>query len=143
MQRGDPLPSLTKPMTQEILRKYAHASGDFNPLHLDPAYGATTQFGSTIAHGMLLMGYLSEVMTLAFGYDWASTGHLRARFRHPARPGDTVTVGGKVTEVAAETEGSRVRCTVECRIQDGTVVASGDASLVVPSKQGERGGRKQ
>ncbi|MBI4328443.1 MAG: MaoC family dehydratase N-terminal domain-containing protein [Chloroflexi bacterium] len=136
MQRGDPLPSLTKPIGQETLRKYAHASGDFNPLHLDPAYAATTQFGGTIAHGMLLMGYLSEVMTLAFGYDWAATGRLRARFRHPARPGDAVTIGGKVTEVVTETEGARVRCTVECRIQDGTVVASGDASLVIPSKQG-------
>ena len=78
-------------ITQERIHNYADASGDHNPIHVDPEFARGTPFGGTIAHGMLVLSFISEMMTAAFGQAWLSSGTLEVRFRAPARPGDTVT----------------------------------------------------
>lgn len=138
IQAGDLLPTLEKQISQEVIDRYAGASGDFNPLHVDPERGKTTPFGSTVAHGMLLLGYISELLTLSFGSHWASTGSLDLRFRRPARPGDTAIVSGRVTGVEEREGGARVRLAVNCRLGDGTTAALGTASLLLPSDQSAR-----
>jgi 3-hydroxybutyryl-CoA dehydratase len=122
---GDELPAATKVLSQDKINRYADASGDRNPLHIDPGFAATTQFGGTIAHGMLVLAYISELMATAFGGEWFTSGHLKVRFRGAARPGDAVTASGRVSRV----EGSRTSCEVECRNQNGEVLISGEASL--------------
>lgn len=124
---GDELPVLTKTLTQEKINRYAEASGDHNPLHTDPAFAATTQFGGTIAHGMLVLAYISEMMTAAFGHAWGSSGTLKVRFRGAARPGDTVVASGRVVR----TEAQRVVCEVESRNGRGEALISGEASVRV------------
>jgi len=122
---GQSLPELSRKVTQDTINRYAEASGDHNPLHVDPAYAATTQFGGPIAHGMLVLAYLSETLTGAFGERWLKSGRLKARFRGAARPGDTVTISGKVTKV----EGGRVTCDVTARNQEGEVLVTADAQV--------------
>jgi hypothetical protein len=56
---GDALPALTKTVTQGQVSAYADAARDWNPIHLDAAFAATTQFGTRIAHGMLGLGFMS------------------------------------------------------------------------------------
>ena len=82
---------VTRTLTQQMLNAYADASGDYNPIHIDEAFAKTTAMGGTIAHGMLVLSFISEMMTGAFRTAWLSTGTLEVRFRAPARPGDTVT----------------------------------------------------
>ena len=113
-------------ITQEKITRYADASGDHNPLHIDPDFAATTQFGGTIAHGMLMIGYISSMMTAAFGRRWLESGRLKVRFRAPARPGDTITASGTVTRV----EGQSVVCEVECTNQTGEALVLGHAEVV-------------
>lgn len=120
---GSDLGPLVKSITQEKIDRYARASGDLNPLHIDPGYAASTMFEGTIAHGMLLLAYVSEMMTAAFGDAWASGGRLKVRFRDAARPGDTVTVSGSVVRADA----GRTVCQVECHNQDGAVLVNGEA----------------
>ena len=127
LRPGDGLPAVTKTLTQEKIHRYAEASGDHNPLHVDASYAATTQFGATIAHGMLVLAYISEMMTASFGASWAGSGALKVRFRGAARPGDTVTAAGRVVKI----EGEKVVCEVECRNQNGEVLISGEASVRV------------
>jgi len=122
---GDELPGVTKILTQEKIDRYANASGDHNPLHIDPAFAATTQFGGTIAHGMLVLAYISEMMTAAFGPSWAESGSLKVRFRGAARPGDTVTAAARVVRI----EGQIAMCEIECRSSRGDVLISGQASV--------------
>jgi len=122
---GDRLPAVVRTVTPAAINNYAEASGDHNPLHIDPAFAATTMFGGTIAHGMLVLAYLSEMLTAAFGERWAAHGRLKARFRAPARPGDTVTASGHVTRV----EGGTVRCEATCMNQDGEVLVSADVEV--------------
>lgn len=122
---GTELPSITKEITQDKINRYADASGDHNPLHIDPEYAATTQFGGTIAHGMLMLAYISEMMTASFGEQWLESGRLKVRFRAPAKPGDAVTARGAVTSVDAQ----HVACEVECTSQSGEVLVSGQAEV--------------
>src|SRR3990172_12476823 len=122
---GDDLPPLSKTITQEKIARYADASGDHNPLHTDPEFAATTQFGGTVAHGMLVLAYLSEMLTVAFGERWIAGGWMKARFRAPARPGDTVTASGRVTRG----DDGTVRCDAECRNQAGEVLISADVEV--------------
>ena len=92
MREGDDLPTIERLVTQGQIERYAEASGDFNPIHVDKDYAAKSQFGSTIAHGMMIAASISEMMTLAFKEDWLNRGRLKIRFRAPVFPGDTVTM---------------------------------------------------
>lgn len=125
LEVGSELPAIVKEVTQPKIDRYADASGDRNPLHVDPEFAATTQFEGTIAHGMLILAYLSEMLTAAFGQRWLDTGSLKIRFRAPARPGDTITASGVVTRV----EGESVSCDIKCKNQAGEVLISGQAEV--------------
>ena len=122
---GAELPSLAKTLSQEKIDRYARASGDFNLIHVDPAFAAQTPFGGTIAHGMLLLAYLSEMLTAAFGQAWLSGGRLKVRFKGAARPGDVVTVRGRVERV----KGERGVCSVGCLNQQDGVLIAGEAEV--------------
>lgn len=124
-EAGTTLPVITKTITQEKINAYADAGGDHNPLHLDEAFAAETQFGGTIAHGLLVLAYISEMLTEAFGEAWLASGKLKIRFRAPARPGDTVTTSGSVISA----EGGRIVCEIGCRNADGEVLIDGTAEL--------------
>ena len=81
---------VSKEISQERLNAYARASGDDNSLHLDPEFAAGTQFGGIIAHGMLTLAFVSEMMAAAHGRDWLESGGLRVRFKGAAYLGDRV-----------------------------------------------------
>ena len=122
---GDELPVITKELTQEQINRYADASGDRNPLHLDQEFAKGTQFGGTIAHGMLVLAFVSEMLTAAFGRDWLESGRLKIRFRAPARPGDVLTSSGRVTKV----DGARIVCEIACRNGSSETVLDGTAEV--------------
>ena len=114
---GASLPELKRRVTQERINLYASASGDYNPIHIDPEFAARTPLGGTVAHGMLILAYLSEFMTGSFGQDWLSSGSLSARFKGAAYPGDEITVSGSITGMERENGSIMVDCDVLCRNQ--------------------------
>ncbi len=95
-KEGASLPTLKKNISQDNINLYAKASGDFNPIHIDADYARKTPLGGTVAHGMLILACVSQMMTNAFGRNWLSSGRLNVRFRAPARPGDVITVSGTI-----------------------------------------------
>jgi len=132
------VPPLSRQVTQEGIRRYAEASGDYNPIHIDEEYARTTPFGGTIAHGMLVLAYLSEMMAAVFGLDWLAGGRLKVRFRAPARPGDTLTARAEPRRArlpdgqARQVDGERVfEYSIECSNQRGEALISGTAEVVV------------
>ena len=129
--QGARLPSLERTITQEQIGRYAHAAGDFNPIHLDHEFAESTDFGGTIAHGMMVIAFISEMMTRAYGAQWPATGTLKLRLRAPTYPDDTLTAYGEVKRVAQQDGETLVTCAVGVRRPDGTVAISGDASVVV------------
>lgn len=127
LKEGDELSPVRKNITQEKVNQYAEASGDFNPLHIDPEFAKTTFYGGTIAHGLLSLAYISEMMTKAFAKGWLTGGKLTVTFLAPVRPGDTIVARG-VVKKKREEDGQRiVVCDVYCENQKGEKVISGEA----------------
>jgi 3-hydroxybutyryl-CoA dehydratase len=110
---------------QAQIDSYAAASGDHNPIHVDPAFAAATPFGGTIAHGMLVLALMGEVMHEAHGAGWIAGGRMKVRFKAPTRPGDTVTASATLVK---ETDGAR-EYAVQCVSQSGEVLIEGRASV--------------
>ncbi len=130
-KEGAALDPVEKSITQQRVNDYADASGDFNPIHLDPEFAAGTRFGRTIAHGMLVAASISEMMTSNFGLDWHASGSMKLRFKAPVFPGDTATAYGEVKAVSDAESGREVVCTVGVRRQSGEEAIGGEARLTV------------
>ncbi len=89
---------LSRIVTQDQINAYAHASGDHNPIHVDPDFARSVGLPGTIAHGLLDMAILTEaVARWAGGYDQVAA--VACRFSKPLLPGETVTCTGRVSAV--------------------------------------------
>lgn len=120
----------TRPVTQEQINAYAAASGDHNPLHVDPAFAAQTPLGGTVAHGMLVLAWLSALLTETYGRAWLEHGAVRLRFRSPARPGDTLVVSATVRAIEAGGAGAQTALNVQVVNQHQAAVLDGQASVL-------------
>ncbi len=133
---GDRMPPLTKdPVSELQLVRYANASGDFNPLHLDPSIGEAAGFGGVIAHGMLIMGFMGEAIT-----NWIPNRFLskfKARFIGITRPNDTITITGRVIE-KKEPE-NKILCSVAAKDQNGELKIKGTFEALLPSRNQGKG----
>ena len=130
---GEKLPTIEKLVTQERIERYAAAAGDFNPIHIDPVFAASSQFGCTIAHGMMIAATLSESLSQAFKRSWPDGGRLKIRFKSPVFPGDTVATFGEVKKNHTRDGIREVICSVGVRKQTGEVVITGEATILVTS----------
>ena len=135
LREGENLPAIERTITQDRINQYAEASKDFNPIHIDAEYAKKTALGGTVAHGMLVLAYISQMMTDAFGRYWLTGGSLNVRFKAPARPGDTITVSGKVCRVEKSADQKLVNCEVLCQNQNGEIVITGEAKVKVKNNE--------
>ncbi len=131
LREGLALPEITKLVTQDNINLYAEASQDFNPVHINEEFAKKTALGGTVAHGMLILSYVSQMMTAAFGQSWLVGGKLDVRFREPARPGDSIMVSGKISKLEKGSGQTVVTCSVLCTNQKGEQVITGEAVLKV------------
>lgn len=123
----------SRTVTMEDVRLFAAASGDHNPLHLDPVYAAGTRFGGCIAHGMFSGGLISAVLAMQMpGPGTIYLGQSLA-FRLPVKIGDTLTV--QVT--VADKEPRRRQVTLDCLVlnQHGKKVVTGTAEVIAPAER--------
>ena len=133
---GDDLPATRRAISREGINAYRNASGDHNRIHYDDDFAAGTRFGGVIAHGMLTLALVSEMMAKAYGADWLTSGSLRVRFRGAAYPGDTLEANGVVAKTEPGETGETVTCNVEVRNADnGDRIITGTASLLVGTEQ--------
>ncbi len=89
-------------VTDEMVKLFAEATGDKNPVHLDDEYAKNTIFGGRIAHGILSLGIVSSVLGMEF--PGAGTIYLmqNAKFKRPVYIGEEVTVKLIVKEIDKE-----------------------------------------
>ncbi|HOD62917.1 MAG TPA: MaoC/PaaZ C-terminal domain-containing protein [Smithellaceae bacterium] len=77
---------------------YAGASGDFNPIHIDPEFGKMVGLGGAILQGLCTLAFASKTVT-----DWAGDPgkmkKLKCRFSAPVLMEDTISIQGTVTDV--------------------------------------------
>jgi 3-hydroxybutyryl-CoA dehydratase len=123
--------TLSKTISDEEIETFARISGDVNPVHLDEEYAKRTPFGGRIAHGMLVAGLISAVLGTKLPGPGSVYMNQQLRFLAPVRPGDRVTARAQVTDWDG-TKG-RVTLLTEVTNQEGKVVISGEARLVMSS----------
>jgi 3-hydroxybutyryl-CoA dehydratase len=120
--------SFSKTVGEYDVYAFAGISGDFAPNHVDRAYMQKSGYKDLIAHGALLVGYMSTASTQMAMHSRAdasvtgvSLGYDRMRFLAPVYFGDTITVDYRI--VAIDT--AKLRATADIRItnQDGVLVA--------------------
>ncbi len=128
---GDAIPELVKPPIDRVqLALFAGASGDHNPIHLDDEAARAGGLPGTIAHGMLNMAFLAQLVT-----DWIPQAQIRelgARFVAMAFPGDTITCKGTVVEKSEETGERLVEIEITLENQEGTKILAGRAAVALP-----------
>ncbi len=113
--------SFTKTVSEADIYLYAGVSGDFSPNHLDEEFMKGGRYGHRIAHGTLMMAFMSAASSrLTFGRT-ASVGYDRVRFTAPVFIGDTITTEYRVREY--DRQKKRVYADLTCRNQRGEVVA--------------------
>ena len=121
--------TLTKTFNDAEVRAFAEISSDTNPVHLDEAYAASTQFGTRIVHGMLTASLFSALL----GNQLPGPGTVylgqSLRFRRPVKLGDTVEA--MVTVKSIDAAKNRVEFECVCRV-DGKPVLQGDATVMAP-----------
>jgi acyl dehydratase len=134
-REGDPLPALTKTVTQAQIDAYADVSNDHNPIHVNPDVARSVGLDGTIAHGMLSMAFAGQALT-----NWLTAAprrgrlrRLRVRFQAMVRPGDTLTCRG-VLRPAEQNKPCQADVWIEN--QRGERVLTGDADIVGESAGG-------
>jgi 3-hydroxybutyryl-CoA dehydratase len=119
----------SKTVSESDVYLFAGITGDLAPNHVDEEFMRRTSYGRRIAHGALLIGYMSTASTMMVqrcgglegGETPVSLGYDRIRFTAPVFFGDTVTV--TYTIAAIEPERRRSRSRVEAVNQRGETVA--------------------
>lgn len=84
---------------------FAGITGDFSPNHVDDEYMKGTPYGQRIAHGALMIGYMSTASTKlveSIPHPCVSYGYERVRFIRPVFIGDTINVEYRVAEKVPE-----------------------------------------
>ena len=120
----------SKTVTEDDIELFAKATGDFNPVHLDQAYAEKTFFKGRIAHGLLSVGLLSNILGNILPGHGTIYLSQEVKFLAPVRIGDTITARVEVLELLPEK--NRVKFRTTCINQEGKIVADGTAWAMPP-----------
>lgn len=120
----DVLPEALEPValatSPEMARAYAALTGDFNPIHIDADFAATTPFGRPIAHGTMAMNLVLLAVARTFG-PARTPGALAVRFVKPVPVGATVHAAGRLSDAASGTYEVFVETDAGVRAIEGTL----------------------
>ena len=94
---GDPVSPLTKPpVTRVQIARYAGASDDYSPLHIDDDFAKSAGYGGVFAHGAISLGFAIEGIA-----KWMDNGRIvktDSTFQKLVWPGDILTAKGVVVD---------------------------------------------
>jgi acyl dehydratase len=128
MQAGDALPELKTTPDRYLTVRYAGASGDFNPIHIDEEFAKQVGLPGRILHGLWTMAQVARAQTQAGGGPHALK-RLRVQFRGMGLPEQELTVTGVVHEVRDGV--ALVHAVAE---QGGTqIIRNAEAEIEVPA----------
>ncbi|MEX2373911.1 MAG: MaoC family dehydratase, partial [Dehalococcoidia bacterium] len=103
--------SVSRLVDQPRVDRYAVAARDPNPIHRETPEAYAGPFGRPVAHGMLVLGLVSEAMTQGFGMAWANTGTVKVRWRAPGLTPFTATARADLKKDEGGVATYEVTCT--------------------------------
>ena len=126
LEPGAELPTLRVTPDRDVTARYADASGDHNPIHLDDEFARSVGLPGRILHGLYTMALLARAQTDALG----GPEHLKrltVQFRGIARPQKEIVITSAVRERDAE----RVPVGVSAEQQGKAIIRGATAELVL------------
>jgi acyl dehydratase len=96
---GDEIPELRVTPDKYLPHRYAGASGDFNPIHIDPEFAKAVGLPNTILHGLYMMGLLARANAAVAGGDPRALKRLSVQFRGMGAPETEIVASGTVKSV--------------------------------------------
>jgi len=119
-------------VTEQRIARFAEASDDFNPIHMDEAFASKTAYRGRIAHGLLSASFGSAVVgTILPGAGAIYLGQT-LNFYKPVRIGDVVVA--RVTVSTIDEVSARVFLRCEAFVGD-TLIMDGEATVRVPRRR--------
>ena len=122
---GSELPPLSVTPDKYVPHRYAGASGDFNPIHIDPEFAKAVGLPGNILHGLYGMAQVARANVQAAGGDPRSLKRLSVQFRGMGFPEQEITVTGTVREE----RGGRLVIDAEARQGDNRIIRNAEAEI--------------
>ncbi|MEE2803811.1 MAG: MaoC/PaaZ C-terminal domain-containing protein [Pseudomonadota bacterium] len=127
--------TFSKTVGESDIYGFAGITGDLSPNHVNDQYMKASSYGQRIAHGALMVGYMSTTSTMMIAKTLrpdreetpVSAGYDRIRFTGAVYINDTITVTYRITSIEVERRRSRAEITVVN--QTGDMVAVGEHIL--------------
>jgi acyl dehydratase len=125
MKPGDRIDDLAVTPDKYLPHRYAGASGDFNPIHIDPEFAKAVGLPGNILHGLYMMGLVARANTEAAGGDPRALKRLSVQFRGMGAPEQEIRVTGTVKSA----EGDRVVIDTVAEQSGNQVIRNAEAEL--------------
>jgi acyl dehydratase len=116
-------------ITDELLKKFAEMSGDYNPLHMDEIYAQNSKFHQRVCHGMLLGSFISQLVGMHIPGKKCLYLSQNLNFHNPCYISDTITVEGIVKGKSDVTKILEIEATIHN--QKNTLLVNGVARVIV------------
>ena len=100
---GDAVPELSVTPDKYLPHRYAGASGDFNPIHIDDEFAKMVGLPRNILHGLYSMGLVARANAALAGGDPRALKRLSVQFRGMGMPEQEIVVSGTVKSVDGDT----------------------------------------
>jgi 3-hydroxybutyryl-CoA dehydratase len=117
-------------ITAEMIERFAEATGDHNPIHLDEDYAGKSIFKQRVAQGMLQAGLLSGILGCHFPGVGTIYLSQTLKFIKPVFINDHITLRLEILEIISEK--NRVRLETRFSNQNGEAVITGEALVMPP-----------
>ena len=126
LKAGDAVPELKVTPDKYLPHRYAGASGDFNPIHIDEEFAKSVGLPSNILHGLYSMGVVAKAAAQGLaGGDPRALKKLTVQFRGMGLPEQEIVVTGTVKEV----DGNHVTVDLEAAQGDNRIIRNAQAEL--------------
>jgi acyl dehydratase len=125
MEPGESLPELRVTPDKYLPHRYAGASGDFNPIHIDPEFAKAVGLPQNILHGLYSMAQVARAHTQAADGDPRGLKRLKVQFRGMGIPEQEIVVQASVSKV----ENGRVVTEAEAAQGETRIIRNAEAEL--------------
>jgi acyl dehydratase len=127
LNEGDALDELRVTPDKYVPHRYAGASGDFNPIHIDREFAQAVGLPSNILHGLYGMAQVGRAVQAAAGGDPRRVRRLAVQFRGMGFPEQEIVVSGSVSSVGD----GRAVVSVEAAQGDNRIIRNAEAEIAV------------
>ncbi|MGK2954333.1 MAG: MaoC/PaaZ C-terminal domain-containing protein [Solirubrobacterales bacterium] len=122
---GDSIEEVRITPDKYVPHRYAGASGDFNPIHIDPEFARMVGLPGSILHGLYVMGLVAKASAGTAGGDPRALKKLSVQFRGMSFPEQEIVVTGEVVE----SDGGHLKLDVVATQGDSQVIRNATAEL--------------